>query len=202
MPRAGLTGDRVVEEAERMADDVGLGQLTLTALAERLGVRQPSIYKHIDSLASLRRSISIRAKAELGDVLARAAVGRSSSDAIQAMSQAYRAWALLHPGRYETAQYGPAPGDAEDEAASWAVVQIFADVLVAYQLHGDDAIDAIRALRSALYGFVALESQGAFGLKVDIDRSFKRLVHGMVVAFGSWTDPAAGHPATARQDGA
>jgi hypothetical protein len=89
-----------------------------------------------------------------------------------------------------------APGDAEDEAASWALVQIFADVLIAYQLHGDDAIDAIRALRSALYGFVALESDGAFGLKVNIGRSF------MIVAFGSWTDPDAVHPATARQDGA
>lgn len=63
-----------------MADDVGLGQLTLAALAERLGVRQPSIYKHIDSMAGLRRSISIRAKAELGDVLAQAAVGRSRGD--------------------------------------------------------------------------------------------------------------------------
>jgi AcrR family transcriptional regulator len=201
MPRAGLTVDRVVEEAERMADEAGLGQLTLTALAERLGVRQPSIYKHIDSLAGLRRSISIRAKAELGDVLARAAVGRSRADAIQAMSQAYRTWALEHPGRYEAAQHAPAPGDAEDEAASSAVVQILSDVLVAYQLHGDDAIDAIRALRSALHGFVALESHGAFGLKVDIDRSFQRLVHGMVVAFASWTDPAAGHPVTAHRDG-
>jgi AcrR family transcriptional regulator len=200
MPRAGLTADRVVEEAERMADDAGLGQLTLTALAERLGVRQPSIYKHIDSMAGLRRSISIRAKAELADVLARAAVGRSRADAIHAMSQAYRTWALLHPGRYEAAQYAPAPGDAEDEAASWAAVQIFADVLAAYQLHDDDAIDAIRALRSALHGFVALESRGAFGLRVDIDRSFERLVHGMVVAFGSWTDPGAGHPATAHRD--
>jgi len=65
MPRAGLTGDRVVEEAAQMADDVGLGQLTLAALAERLGVRQPSLYKHIDSMAGLQRSISGRAKVEL-----------------------------------------------------------------------------------------------------------------------------------------
>jgi AcrR family transcriptional regulator len=202
MPRAGLTADRVVEEAERMADDAGLGQLNLTALAERLGVRQPSIYKHIDSMADLRRSISIRAKAELGDVLARAAVGRSKADAIHAMSQAYRTWALLHPGRYEAAQYAPAPGDAEDEAVSLAVVQIFADVLAAYQLHGDDAIDAIRALRSALHGFVALESGGGFGLSADIDRSFERLVRGMVTAFASWTDPGAGgtRPAHSRGD--
>jgi hypothetical protein len=35
---------------------------------------------------------------------------------------------------------------------------------------------------------------------VDIDRSFERLVQGMVVAFDSWTDPDAGHPATAHPD--
>jgi AcrR family transcriptional regulator len=199
MPRAGLTEDRVVEEAERMADDAGLGQLSLTALAQQLGVRQPSIYKHVDSMAGLRRSISIRAKSELGDVLARAAVGRSGGEAIQAMSRASRAWALLHPGRYEAAQIAPVPGDAEDEAASLAVVQICADVLTAYGLGGDDAIDAIRALRSTLHGFVALESGGGFGLSADINRSFERLVQGMVVAFASWPSPVAGQPAAAHR---
>jgi AcrR family transcriptional regulator len=176
-----------VEEAERMADAVGLGRLTLAALAEDLGVRQPSLYKHIASMAGLQRSISVRAKVELGDVLARAAVGRSGGTAIQAMSRAYRRWALEHPGRYEAAQRAPAPGDEEDEAASAAAVQVCADVLTAYELHGDDAIDAIRAFRSALHGFVALESGGGFGLPVDIDRSFERLVDGLVAAFATWS---------------
>jgi len=35
MPRAGLTQDRVVDEAQRIADDVGLSRLTLAALADR-----------------------------------------------------------------------------------------------------------------------------------------------------------------------
>lgn len=170
-----------------MADEVGLARLTLAGLAERLGVRQPSLYKHIDSLAGLQRSISIGAKGELGDVLTRAAVGRSGADAIHAMAHAYRSWALLHPGRYEAAQAAPVPGDVEDEVASWAAVQVCADVLTAYELEGDDVIDAIRALRSTLHGFVALESGGGFGLDLDIDRSFERLVRGLVTAFASWT---------------
>ncbi len=201
VPRAGLTEDRVVEEAERLADDVGLGQLTLAALAQRLGVRQPSLYKHIESMAGLQRSISIRAKVELGKVLARAAVGRSGGDAIHSMSRAYRTWALLHPGRYEAAQFAPTRGDVEDEAASAAVVQICADVLAAYELEGDDAIDAIRAFRSALHGFVALESSGGFGLSVDIDRSFERLVSGVVVAFASWSHGGAGSSLSDHRDG-
>ena len=87
---------------------------------------------------------------------------------------------------------GTAPRDVEDEAASSTVVQICADVLAAYDLHGDDSIDAIRAFRSMLHGFVTLESSGGFGLPVDVDRSFDRLVRGLVVALSRWSDEIAG----------
>lgn len=190
MARAGLTRDGVVEAAAEMADEVGLHRLTLAALAERVGVKQPSLYKHIESLAGLHRSIALLAKRQMGDVLLRAAVGRSGAGAIKAMSHAYREWAVRHPARYEASQIAAAPGDAEDAAVSLAVVQIIADVLTAYDLEGDDAIDAIRALRATLHGFVALETSGAFALKADVNRSFERLVHGFTVALTQWTDTA------------
>ncbi len=57
--RAGLTESRVVDEAERLADEVGRSRLTLAALAERLGVRQPSLYKHIDGMNGLQRSLAV-----------------------------------------------------------------------------------------------------------------------------------------------
>jgi AcrR family transcriptional regulator len=187
VPRAGLSESRVVDEAELIADEVGLPRLTLAALAERLGVRQPSLYKHIDGMAALQRSLAVRAKNELAYVLARAAVGRERGEAIAAISHAYRAWALEHPGRYAAAQRAPTAGDADDEAASGGLVQIVADVLAGYQLRDDDAIDAIRALRSALHGFVALEGGGGFGLPVDVDRSFGALVRGLITAFENWS---------------
>ncbi len=196
MPRAGLTSERVVEEAEKMADEVGLREFTLAALAQRLGVRQPSLYKHIDSMAGLQRNISVRAKVVLGDVLARAAVGRSGADAIVAMAQVYRQWALLHPGRYMAAQIAPALGDDEDEAASFAIVQIIADVLGSYELEGDDAIDAIRAFRSTLHGFVTLEGGGGFQLNVDINRSYDRLIGGVIVAIANWSETTSAAAAT------
>jgi AcrR family transcriptional regulator len=187
MPRAGLTESRVVEEGERMADEVGLERLTLAALAARLGVRQPSLYKHIDGLHALHRSLAVRAKTEQAHVLARAAVGRERGDAITSIAHAYRAWALAHPGRYAAAQHPPAPGDTDDEAASQAVLQIVTDVLSGYDLHDDEAIHATRALRSALHGFVTLEMAGDFRLAVDIDRSFDRLISGFVAAL-RWTE--------------
>ena len=189
MARAGLSEDRVVVEAERIADEVGLSRLTLAALAESLGVRQPSLYKHIDGMDALQRSIAVRAKTELGEVLGRAAVGKAGDDAIRALSTAYRRWALEHPGRYSATVRAPEPGDTDDEAASASVVGVVFDVLAGYDLHGIDAIDATRALRSTLHGFIALESSGGFGLPVDVDRSFERLVDGLVVALKTLATP-------------
>ena len=104
------------------------------------------------------------------------------------MSHAYRSWALEHPGRYEAAQRAPAPGDADDETASGAIVQIAFDVMAGYELRDDDAVDAIRAIRAGLHGFVTLEMGGGFGLPVDVNRSFDRLVHGLATAFSSWSE--------------
>lgn len=194
VPRVGLNRDRVAEEAAVMADEVGLNKLTLAALAERLGVRQPSLYKHIDSMAGLHRDIAVHAKRDMGEVLARASVGRSGAEAISAMSHAYRDWALKHPARYEASNLMPAPGDLEDEAVSIAAIQVIADVLTSYHLEGDDAVDAIRTFRSTLHGFVSYETAGAFRWSADVNRSFDRLVHGFIVALDHWAKTPTSHP--------
>jgi AcrR family transcriptional regulator len=186
VPRVGLNQARVVEEAEQLADEVGLANVTLAALAGRLGVRQPSLYKHIDGMDDLQRSMAIRAKTELAATLARATIGRARGGAITALSHAYRNWALQHPGRYTAAQRVPDPGDTEAEGADWAAVEIVGAVLAGYDLDGDDAIDATRALRAALHGFVTLET--TFVHPADIDRSFDRLVQALTTALAGWAN--------------
>jgi len=182
VPRAGLSEDRVVLEAERIVDEVGLSRLTLAALAESLGVRQPSLYKHIEGMDGLQRSIAVRAKLELADVLGRAAVGKSRADAVRAVCLAYRGWALEHPGRYSATVRAPAPGDDDDLAASGAAVEVVFGVLSGYGLEGDAAVDATRAMRASLHGFLALEAAGGFALPRDLGRSYDHLVDGLVAA--------------------
>jgi AcrR family transcriptional regulator len=181
---------RVVQEAEAVADEVGLANVTLMSIAERLGVRTPSLYKHIDGMDALQRQLSIRALNELADVLARACVGKSGVRAVQAMSVALRDWAKQHPGRYAATVAAAAPTDTEYAAASFAAVQVALDVLAGFDLAGDDAIDAVRALRSTLHGFIALEQAGGFGLPVDIDRSFNRLVVALANTLSEWASAA------------
>jgi len=197
VPRAGLNTERVVTAAAQLADEVGLDQLTQAALAARLGVRQPSLYKHVASSDALLRLISMRGKAELADVLGQAAIGRARDDALAAMAHAARTWALDHPGRYQAAQRPPAPGDTDDEAVSDRVLKVLGAVIDGYGLGGDDSTDAIRAFRATLHGFVSLEASGAFALPVSVDRSFDRLIDALVGSLSSWArepEPRSGMP--------
>lgn len=176
----------MVEEAEALADEVGLPQLSLAALAARVGVQVPSLYKHIAGLEALQQQLATRARADLAEALARAAVGKAGPDAVVAVAGAYRDWARRHPGRYPATLRAPSPHDTEDVAATEAAVQVVFDALAGYGLTGADAVDATRALRAALHGFVALEAAGGFGLPHDVDRSFDRMVAAQNLALASW----------------
>jgi AcrR family transcriptional regulator/catechol 2,3-dioxygenase-like lactoylglutathione lyase family enzyme len=187
MPRAGLSHAVVVAEAARLADEAGLDGLTLAALAERLGVAVPSLYKHVDGLPALRRDLAVLAVGELGAALADALANVRSDvpapgDRLQALADTYRGYARSHPGRYAATLRAPAPGDIELARAAERVLETGFDVLSGYGLTDDDAVDATRALRAALHGFVALEAAGGFGIPRDVDRSFERLVEALDAA--------------------
>jgi AcrR family transcriptional regulator len=176
MPRAGLSTASVVAAAAGIADAEGLDALTLARLAATVGVRTPSLYNHVGSLDDVRRRVALVAVRELGETMRDAAVGRAGEDALVAVAAAYRDYARRHPGRYAATQRAPAAADDEMAAAAGAAVGVLLAILRGYGLEGDDAIHAARAVRSALHGFVTLEAGGGFGLPVDLDDSFERMV--------------------------
>lgn len=186
MARAGLTPDRVVTEAARLADEAGWDRLSAAAVAHRLGVRQPSLYKHVASLEALRDGVAVLAVDELGDRLADAVLGRSGSEALTALAEAYRGYAREHPGRYAATVRAPRAGATAHVEASDRVLRVVLAVLAGYGLEGSDAVDAARALRAAMHGFVALEASDGFGLPEDVDRSYRRLVDGLDAGLPRW----------------
>ncbi|GAB2938669.1 TetR/AcrR family transcriptional regulator [Micromonospora polyrhachis] len=187
MARAGLTPARVVAEAAQLADEGGLDRLTLAAVAQRLGVALPSLYKHVRGLDDLHRLLAIRALDELSDHLSEATVGRSGSIALQHLASAYRTYASNHPGSYAaTLRSAASSDDTAYLAASDRAVRIVYAVLAGYGLTADQLVDATRSLRSALHGFVSLEAAGGFGLPQDVDRSYERLISVLDQAFAAW----------------
>lgn len=174
--RPRLTPDRVVAEAGLLADERGISGLSLAPLAERLGVRVPSLYKHVGGLDDLHRRLALAGVRDLADELGAATVGRSGRDALMACATAWRAYAKAHPGRYGAIQRAPDPADAELVAAAGRLVELIYAILRGYGLDDEQTVHATRAVRSALHGFVTLEAAGGFGLPQDVDESYTRLV--------------------------
>jgi AcrR family transcriptional regulator len=176
MPRQGLDTARVVQEAARIADAEGLTEVTLARVASDLGVRAPSLYNHVDGRGGLLRLLSIASVNELADALRDAAVGRSGADALRAIARAYRKYAHEHPGRYTATVSAPAPDDDELAAAGARAIGVLVAVLAGWGFTGEEALQRVRVVRSALHGFVAIEAQGGFGLPLDLDDSFELLL--------------------------
>jgi AcrR family transcriptional regulator len=177
VPRAGLTRDDVVTVGAALADETGYGELTMGLLAGRLGVRTPSLYKHVDGLADLQHRIATRAMTELGDVIRDALQGQSGRDALRALVTATRAYVTTHPGRY-AATIGAEFTGPDDPllAASTRVLGSIAAVLRGYGIREEEMDHAIRTIRCLIHGFAALQAGSAFHWTGDPEDSFDWMI--------------------------
>lgn len=175
--KLGLSVEDVVTAAADIADTSGLDAVMLASVAERLGVRSPSLYAHVNGLDGLRRLLALRAAREMGTALRETAEGKAGLNALEAIAYAYRHFAQAHPGLYAAAQRAVRPGEDDELYRALAepvlpAVRAFAEAGVVEA----DRIHLARALRSALHGFVTLEQIGGFGRPESVEESFGRLV--------------------------
>ncbi len=174
--RVGIDRDAVVHAAAKIADDEGWDALTLARVATKLRVRSPSLYNHVGGLEALRRELKLLVMRELNTALTRATIGKSRDDAVRALAAAYRAFVKRHPGTYAATMVAAPKNDPAVEAAAGHIVETLLSVLSGYGLDRREGIHAIRAMRSAVHGFAALEIAGGFGIPLDVDKSFDWLV--------------------------
>jgi AcrR family transcriptional regulator len=163
MPRVGLNTSDVVAAGADLADEAGIESLTLAALAGRLGVKPPALYKHVDSIGDLQHRVATLAMTELGDVLRDALQGKSGAHAIAALFRALRSYIAKHPGRYYAtigAQF-QGPGDPLLAAATRLIDSIRA-VLSGYGIRPGQLDHAIRMLRCTIHGYALLQAADAF----------------------------------------
>jgi AcrR family transcriptional regulator len=176
MVRKSLNQARVVEVAAGVADSEGLDALTLTRVAKELGVRQPALYRHVDSYQDLLRLLSLRGREHLADALGAAAMGVSGDEAVAAVARAWRRTVAEHPGLYEATDRYPCAGDVELEDAVESIVGILAAALAGFDLDDDHRVHAARALRSAFHGFCHLEAGDGHPHPHDLDETFDGLI--------------------------
>lgn len=174
MPRVGLTPVAVAAAAAELMDAEGRDALSLARLASELGVRPPSLYNHVDGLDGLERLVALQAVRKLADTCREAVMGRGGVEGLRALADAYRRFAVAHPGTYPLTQVAR-PGDGEYEEEAGRLLEPVLALLSGLGLADAELVHAARAVRSALHGFASLETGDGFGLEVDVDASFEWL---------------------------
>jgi len=168
MPRADDTlswrAREIVAAARELLEEEGSAGLSMRQVAGRLGIRAPSIYKHLPDKEALEDAIISDGFAELGAAFAPAL---AAPDPLFELAAAYRRFAAAHPHLYRLMTERPlrrehlAPG-AEAAAAAPVIAAVGGDEHLA------------RAVWAFAHGMTILELNGRFPPDADLDAAWER----------------------------
>jgi AcrR family transcriptional regulator len=177
--RVRLDKTAVVNAAVDLLNTDGVQALTLSRLAEKLGIQTPSLYNHVDGLTGLQQELAALNTRLLADRLKEAAIGKSGRELFMDVAQAFREHVKEYPGLYMSTLRASGTQQAQNpnlQLEEARLMKIGLTVMSSLGLQGEDAIHGLRAFRSIVHGFATLEVAGGFGLPQDCDESFRRLV--------------------------
>ena len=148
--------------ARELLEEEGAEALSMRRLADRLGIRAPSIYKHLPDKEALEDAVISTGFEELAEVLERAA-----PKGLPGLARAFRRFAKAHPHLYRLMTDRPlrrdrlAPG-VEERAARPVIAAAGGDQ------------DLARAMWAFAHGMTILELNGRFPEGADLDAAWRR----------------------------
>jgi AcrR family transcriptional regulator len=156
--------DEIIAAAKRLLDAHGPDGLTMRAIAAELGIRAPSLYKHVADKHELEVALIIEDLEEQADAFATAVEG--AADPVEAIATTYRSWALAHPHRYRLMTDQPLPRSELPEGIEGRAA---APLITAV----DGDLDLARAAWAFAHGMVTLELADRFPPDADLDAAWK-----------------------------
>jgi AcrR family transcriptional regulator len=154
----------IVAVARELLEKEGADALTMRRIGEVLGIRAPSLYKHVAGKAQLEARVIEAALVQFGELLHGVVDGADGSTAVDVLLRAYRRYAGEHPNLYRLCTVGPL---VRDELApgveQWAGEPFYRVVGEPYRA---------QALWAAAHGAVILELDGRYLPDSDLDHTW------------------------------
>ena len=156
----------IVAAARLLLEREGPEALTMRRLGEELGIRAPSLYKHLASKKAVEVALIEEAFRDIGAALHAALQGRDNPvDATRNLLATYRRFSLAQPHLYRLATAGRLPrGDLTPGLEEWAGEPF---LLVTGERH------LAQALWSFAHGMVILEIDGRYPQNSDLDQTWE-----------------------------
>lgn len=159
--------EEIVSVARDLLEGEGRDALTMRNLASKMGIKAPSLYKHVRNRHEIETLLSERALAEIGRTLA------AAGPRLEPIAGAYRAWARANPALYRLATSTPLDREGIAEG-----VERSAEAPLLDALDGDR--DRARACWAMAHGLIDLELNDRFPPDADVDAAWRSGVTAMI----------------------
>lgn len=118
MPRTGRSprAAQIVECSRRLIEEGHGDEFTMRRLAEELGMRAPSLYKHFPDKESITNALYVDYLTGLAEALEAALAATTDDQAIGRLVRAYRGYSLDNAEVYRFVHYLPYPREQAAEA--------------------------------------------------------------------------------------
>lgn len=167
--------ESIVARARVLVEDAGWEALSMRILADDLGIRAPSLYKHLSGKEELRTLLLTDVFIEIGTRCREAVHGAAARDgesAVGALLAVYRSGARGSAELYRLATTGPLDRAALPPGLEeWAGSPFF-------EVTGDPV--RAQALWASAHGLAILEVDGRFPPGSDLDAAWQALAHAFV----------------------
>jgi AcrR family transcriptional regulator len=170
------TIEEALDTAVVIMEEVGVGGLSMSEIARRIGMRQPSLYKYFPSLHAVYDALFARGLARNhAAVLAAAEPQPAGVARIRAGARAWVRWAIENPALAQLLYWRPVPGFAPAEATFAVGLEqmdqlraVFAETVRLGQLHPDAAsTEALRLYTVVLSGVISQQMANEPGAAFD-----------------------------------
>lgn len=172
------SADDILRAAVDVVEHEGLAALSMRALAEKLGLRASSLYRHYADREALERALGGEAARRLHDAMRAAAAGAPRP--AQAAARAFLAYAREH-GELYGLLHAPRPPGVDGPGPGKDLWNFLLGLMEGVTGHRDDTAAAV-ALWAYLHGFAALERSGLLGLsgpRGGFERGLDALLNGL-----------------------
>lgn len=152
-----VTKTAVIQAASDIADEKGLNNVSLKAVAERLNIRTPSLYNHIENLDDLLREVAHNGMRTMNQRMTQAAIGKSGDTAIEAVAIEYLNYMIEHCGVYETIQWATWHGTDETAKIFNEYTDLLKTLILSCNLRSDNVSEILNLITGFLHGYITLQ---------------------------------------------
>jgi AcrR family transcriptional regulator len=173
--------DTILETARGLIEESGVDALSLGRLAADLGVKAPSLYRHVANKDALIQGVSTQLVTHLFEAIdeAVASAGDAPEDRLMAAARSYRRFAHANPRTFVLAMTDDEPASQPDPDYLVELILPLQEI-VAEMVGEENSLPALRGLYAVMHGFVLAELTGQFRRGGDLDAAFDGAVSSQI----------------------